>query len=452
MKRGKVLRGLVAGLLAAGWAAAGWAQAPAPAAAAATAAPPAVATAAAPAVDVQPTAAAALQRMSDFYRGLKSLKLNLEVQLHAQSEGLKQELTSAWTIALARPNRLAIVHQAGQGGFNFICDGSHTVVYIPQAKRYLQQPAPAGLDRYFEQPSEAGNLLQHGIPFFATLIAPQPYQALLADVAQVKYLGTEMWQGAACHRVRGLQQHFDWDMWLESGKQPLVRRVIMDMSKGMQAAAAAEPQMTNAQWRMEILFDHYEVNPAIPAAAFHFTPPAAAKQVASFRMQPQEEEGPPPLLGKPAPPLELELADGGGKLSLAKHLGKDVVVLDFWASWCGPCRRSLPLLADVAAAYQGKGVVVYAVNERESAATARAFMAREKLALTVALDADGAAGERYGVESIPQTVVIGKDGTVQAVHVGYAPELKDTLGKQLDELLAGKRLVAPAAPAGHDQH
>ena len=434
----------LAGLLAVGWVAGVQAQDPAPAE------QPPAAAAAAPAVAVEPKAAEALQRMADFYRGMKSLRLELEVQLHMQSEGLKQELTSSWTIALARPNRLAITHKAGQGGFHFICDGSNTFVFIPQAKRYLQQPAPASLDQYFESPTEVGNLLQHGIPFFSTLMAPQPYRLLLADVDSVKYLGTEMWQGAECHRVRGVQKQFDWDMWLETGKQPLVRKVIMDMSKGMQAAAAAAPQMTNAQWQMEILFNQYEMNPAVADAAFQFTPPATAKKVDSFRPQQQEDDGPSPLLGKPAPALDLDLLDGG-KLTLAKHQGKDVVVLDFWATWCGPCRRSLPLLAGVAAQYQGKGVVVYAVNQRESAETAKNFMAKEKLLLTVALDSEGAAGNSYGVEGIPQTVVIGKDGSVQAVHVGFSPDLKETLGKQLDDLLAGRKLVTPAPPAGGNQ-
>ena len=435
VKRVKPARWLMVCAVALGWAAGGRAQEPA------ARVPPAEATPLA----VEPKAAEALQKMSDFYRALKSLRLDLEVQLHMQSEGLKQELTSSWAIALARPNRLAISHTAGQGGFHFICDGSNTFVFIPTTKRYLQQPALASIDRYFEGETEPGNLLQHGIPFFATLISPQPYRQLLADVASVKYVGTEMWQGAECHRVRGLQKQFDWDMWLETGKQPLVRKVVMDMSKGMQAAAAAAPQMTNAQWQMEILFNQYEVNAPVAREAFQFTPPATAKKVDSFRPQ-QQEEGPPPLLGKPAPALDLDLLDGG-KLSLAKHQGKDVVVLDFWATWCGPCRRSLPVLAGVAARYQGKGVAVYAVNQREPVETIKNFLAKEKFALTVALDRDGAAGAGYGVEGIPQTVVIGKDGVVQAVHVGFSPDLKETLCRQLDDLLAGKNLVAPARPA-----
>ncbi|MCX6995816.1 MAG: DUF2092 domain-containing protein [Kiritimatiellaeota bacterium] len=394
---------------------------------------------------VEPKAGEVLQKMSDFYRGLQSLRLDLEVQLHMQADGLKQALTSSWAIALARPNRLAIRHTAGQGAFHFICDGSNTFVFFPANKRYLQQPALASIASYFEGETEPGNLLQHGIPFFATLISPQPYQQLLADVARVQYVGTEMWQGAECHRVRGLQKQFDWDMWLETGQQPLVRKVLMDMSKGMLAAAAAAPQMTNAQWQMEILFNRYDVNTPVAHAAFQFTPPVTAKKVATFRPQ-QQEEGPPPLLGKPAPALNLDLLDGG-KLSLAKHQGQDVVVLDFWATWCGPCRRSLPVLAGVAARYHGRGVAVYAVNQREPVATIKDFLAKEKIILTVALDREGVAGEGYGVEGIPQTVVIGKDGVVQAVHVGFAPDLKETLCRQLDDLLAGKSLVTPAPPA-----
>ena len=123
------------------------------------------------------------------------------------------------------------------------------------------------------------------------------------------------------------------------------------------------------------------------------------------------------------------------------------VLVDFWATWCGPCRRSLPILAAIAARYQGKGVAIFAVNQRESGETIKSFLAKEKLNLTVALDRDGAAGNSYGVEGIPQTVIIGKDGIVQAVHVGFSPGLKDTLQQQLDDLLAGKSLVTPFRPA-----
>lgn len=392
------------------------------------------------AAKVEAKADAVLTQLDTFYRGLKSFKLDLEVQLHMEAEGMKQEIASTWGVAMQRPNKLAILHKLGQNQFTFVCDGSKTYVHIPAIKRYLEKPAPASLDVFFAEESEAAMLLQQGVPFFSSLIAPNPRARLLEDVAEVKYTGTEMWQGAECHKLRGEQKQFDWDLWIESGKQPIVRKVVMDMGKTAKVMADRTPQMKAARWQVEIQFNQVEINPALTDEAFKFAPPANAKKVDSFRPQPNEEEGPHPLLGKAAPNFELNQLDGS-KVTLAQHKGKEVVLLDFWATWCGPCRKSLPLLADVAAKFKDKGLVFYAINQRETSQTIKDFLAEQSFKLPVALDSEGKVGGDYGVEGIPQTVLISKDGTVQAVHIGYDPDLKDKLAKQIEDLLAGKSLL-----------
>jgi peroxiredoxin len=398
------------------------------------------------ALQVEAKADDALKQMDAFYRNLKSLKLDIDVQLHMQAEGMKQEIASSWTAALQRPSKLAINYKSGQNQFTFVCDGRTLNVFIPAIKRYLEKPAPASLDELFKEQSEPAMLLQQGVPFFASLVAPDPRARLLEDVATVKYVTTEMWQGTECHKLRGETSRYDWDLWIEKGKQPFVRKVVMDMGKSARKMAEKVPQMKQAQWQIEIQFNANEANPTLGGDAFKFVAPANAKKVDSFRPQPGqgEEEAPSPLLGKPAPELDLALLDGSGKVALAKHKGKEVVLLDFWATWCGPCRKSLPLLAEVAAQYKDKGLVFYAVNQREDADKIKEFLGKQSFKLTVALDAEGKAGEAYGVEGIPQTVLIGKDGTVQAVHIGYDPAMKAALGKQIEDLFAGKSL----APAG----
>src|ERR1700691_4448195 len=74
------------------------------------------------------------------------------------------------------------------------------------------------------------------------------------------------------------------------------------------------------------------------------------------------------LVGQPAPAIDLE-ALSGGHFRLADHLGKDVVMLDVWATWCGPCRMELPILLQVAKEYRSKGVALYGINQREDKKT-----------------------------------------------------------------------------------
>lgn len=145
------------------------------------------------------------------------------------------------------------------------------------------------------------------------------------------------------------------------------------------------------------------------------------------------------LLGNPAPELDLELLDGG-RVSLQEHHG-EVVILDFWATWCGPCVRGLPIVAGVAERYRDEGVVFYAVNIREEPETVRAFLRERDLDLRVPMDHTAAVSWRYGVGPIPQTMLIGRDGTLQVVHVGLLRDLEERLSREIEALLAGERLA-----------
>jgi thiol-disulfide isomerase/thioredoxin len=145
------------------------------------------------------------------------------------------------------------------------------------------------------------------------------------------------------------------------------------------------------------------------------------------------------LLGKPAPDFKLDLLEGG-EFELAAFKDKKIVILDFWATWCGPCRSALPILAQVAEQYKSKDVILRAVDLREQPEKIRTYLKTTDFPLTILLDKDGSIAKLYGVTGIPQTVIVGKDGIVQAVHVGYSPEVKQTLQQNLDTLLAGGSL------------
>lgn len=147
------------------------------------------------------------------------------------------------------------------------------------------------------------------------------------------------------------------------------------------------------------------------------------------------------LVGRKAPLFTATTLDER-PFDLGEHLGQGVIILDFWATWCGPCVAALPVLAEVAGEYQGKGVQFFAVNLSEDPEAVRAFLDEHKIDLRIVMDRDGAIGDLYKVEAIPQTVIIDKEGTVQVVHVGVPPNLKNELSRDLDELLAGKKLAA----------
>jgi thiol-disulfide isomerase/thioredoxin len=121
--------------------------------------------------------------------------------------------------------------------------------------------------------------------------------------------------------------------------------------------------------------------------------------------------------GKVAPDFELpEL--GGGAFRLSDHVGQEVVVLNFFATWCGPCREEMPELARFHERNGSRKVTLLLIDAEEKRELVVSFLEHEKLALRVALDEPGKVVQAYGAGSLPTTVVIGVDGRVALYETG----------------------------------
>ncbi len=150
---------------------------------------------------------------------------------------------------------------------------------------------------------------------------------------------------------------------------------------------------------------------------------------------PTPERNSDSLVGLPAPSVKTTLLDGA-KFDLSEHKGK-VVVLDFWATWCGPCVRALPELMKVTSSFPKNQVVLVTINQGEKSKQIKKFLKQKKWeSLTVALDPKAVAGKSFKVEGIPQTVIIDKQGKVRHVHVGFSPNIGSRLKKEIQALLS----------------
>jgi cytochrome c biogenesis protein CcmG/thiol:disulfide interchange protein DsbE len=136
----------------------------------------------------------------------------------------------------------------------------------------------------------------------------------------------------------------------------------------------------------------------------------------------------------PAHAPRFHLAGRGGAVD-SDSLHATATVVDFWASWCVPCRRSFPWLAHIDSTYKARGLAVVAVNVDKERPPADAFLARYATPFTVAFDPDGATAEAFHVRGMPTTFLLDKDGAIVASHAGFDDKSAAAFEARIERLL-----------------
>lgn len=134
----------------------------------------------------------------------------------------------------------------------------------------------------------------------------------------------------------------------------------------------------------------------------------------------------------PAPPFKVETSKGS--VSLEELRGK-VIYLDFWATWCGPCRKSFPWMKKIQEKYGDQGLVVLAMNLDTNRANVDRFLKKFQADFTIGFDPDGKVAQAYQVKGMPSSFVIDRDGNIHSSHIGFrkkdAEKLESTIQSQL---------------------
>ena len=139
------------------------------------------------------------------------------------------------------------------------------------------------------------------------------------------------------------------------------------------------------------------------------------------------------LTGQAAPDFALK-SSGGENLRLSEYRG-DVVMVNFWATWCGPCRQEMPLLDELYSRYERVGFSLLGVNIDDDSRKAMNMVSELGVSFPVLFDARKEVSKLYEVNAMPVTVLIDREGTIRYVHHGYKPGYEDKYLDQIRSLL-----------------
>lgn len=135
----------------------------------------------------------------------------------------------------------------------------------------------------------------------------------------------------------------------------------------------------------------------------------------------------------PAPDFVLK-TDSGENLRLEEQRG-DVILLNFWASWCGPCRQEMPILEELHQRYERAGFKVLGINVEQDLEAAKRYLSKVDVSFPILYDPTSIAGEAYNVDAMPTTIMIDRDGNMRYLHRGFKPGYEDNYRAEIKELI-----------------
>ncbi len=358
------------------------------------------------AADTAQDARAVLDEAAGVLAGASSFRLESTVTYTAEYSDSQENQTTTYTIAVNRAGDIAVRVANENLDSSLYASGDTFVQYMPEFAQYKVLPRDASVPQILERASF--EIIDPVVDVFASLAQFQS-PAGSAELADLALIGAETIDGRECDHVQFTMNAIRYDLWIEKAPARLVRRIMPDMAE------------LEAQYEREYGMDfEIAVSASLPAweidadvsSAVTFSPPDGAEKVERFGPKAPAEA----MLNTPAPDFTLPLLDGG-EFTLSKERG-NIVILDFWATWCGPCRIGMPALSEVAKEFADQGVKLISIDLGEDPADVRAFLADMNLDITVALAADNTVPSLYKVEPIPQTTIVDREGIIRIVHIG----------------------------------
>jgi thiol-disulfide isomerase/thioredoxin len=359
-----------------------------------------------------PDAQKLYERAQTTAKSFHSLQFTLEMTLETgfPAGPIKTEILSAYL----DPGKTRLeIKAAGNTTIVDVSDGENTWLYNSQANQYAQVPAAQG---------PAAVLAVMGMK--------------LPDVSSIHF--SYKTTGEETIEIDG-QKYECWVVELQIGEfalpssqtdkapPPKIPGSVMtswiDKKLGIDVQSTLSMKMQiggmDVEVHQKMVKKNLKIDQPMDEALFTFTPPPGAKEVKELKFA-ASLPAKPGLAGKQAPEFQVKSLEGK-TFGLAALKGKPVL-LDFWATWCAPCRRSMPILDKIALELKNTDLVILGVNTGEDRKVVEAFLKKRPFEYPAVLSSESGILESYQVTAYPTFILIGRDGNILANDIGFGGE------------------------------
>jgi len=357
-----------------------------------------------------------LKKTAETYQSLKSYHFEAQVVSETVSDYNESKSRSIRISAATLPGLRRLESKGGQNSSLRVFDGKSVWEFRAGPKQYARQ------DQATYEPPRM-NMLSDPVDNYKSLGKSEGATLLREETIDAAGGKRLCWviEVPSRFKVSGMIiERSPTTYWVDKSSYLVLKEHYLMKTKS--------PMMESAQTQTSTTtYSVASANEAVPAELFRFQPPEGATEVAEFS---SPFGGGSVMVGKTLPEFTLE--DLAGKEVTSESLLGKPVLLNFWATWCAPCREQMPKIQELQRVFAEKGLVILAVNDGESSETARKYIEEHKYTFCVLVDRDKSLTRKFSVTGIPAVFMIERDGKVRAQYNGYSTSLD--LGQELKKL------------------